>query len=95
MWKYFTAKKTYQYIDAVPQLVHGYNSRIHAAHKLPPAHVNQDAFQQVWNRLVKSSLPSASVKIKHIKKVIQCESLSQNDILQNATEKIGLWKYLK
>ena len=36
MWKYFTDNNTYNYIDALPDLVKDYNNTVHSSIKLTP-----------------------------------------------------------
>ena len=36
MWKFFTARNTLRYIDALPQLVNAYNNTIHSSIKMKP-----------------------------------------------------------
>jgi len=51
MWRYFTHKHTYRYIDVLPDLVHSYNWSYHRSIKTKPALVNHQNAQDVWNTL--------------------------------------------
>lgn len=49
MWKYFTAKNTYKWIDVLDQLVQGYNSSFHRTIQMKPVDVNKNNEKEVWN----------------------------------------------
>lgn len=51
MWRYFTHKNTYRYIDVLQDLTHSYNWTFHRSIKTKPALVNRDNAQVVWNTL--------------------------------------------
>ena len=41
MYKYFTAKNTYRYVDVIQSLVDGYNNTYHRSIKMKPASVRK------------------------------------------------------
>ena len=51
MWRYFTAKKTMQYIDILPDLVYSYNHTVHRSMKMRPTDVTVDNEKQIWHTL--------------------------------------------
>ncbi|XP_060578728.1 uncharacterized protein LOC132735754 [Ruditapes philippinarum] len=66
MYRYFTHKRTYNYLDILPDLVRNYNSRPHSSlrGKLPnEVTANNEA--TIWKRLYVDSLKPQSKKRKH------------------------------
>ena len=51
MYRYFTARNTYRYVDALPALVQGYNVTKHRSIGMPPRDVTWANQRQVWQRL--------------------------------------------
>ena len=51
MWRYFTHKNTYQYIDILQDLMHAYNHGYHSSIKMCPSEVNPSNIMTVWNNL--------------------------------------------
>ena len=51
MYRYFTYKQTYRYMEVLPSLVDGYNRRIHSAHGLAPISVTQKNEHEVFQIL--------------------------------------------
>lgn len=56
MWKYFTANSTLKYIDALDDLVSGYNNRYHRTIQMAPAQVNKKNEKQLWKKLYSNYL---------------------------------------
>ena len=50
LWKYFTSRNTYKWLDVLPKIVHAYNHSKHRVIKTKPADVNKENAQIVWNR---------------------------------------------
>ena len=48
MFRYFTAKGTYKYIDILDDLVESYNNSYHRTIKMAPIDVNIDNQDVVW-----------------------------------------------
>jgi Integrase core domain len=48
MWRYFTSKSTYRYIDKLPALINAYNSSHHRTIGMEPKQVNRTNVLQVW-----------------------------------------------
>ena len=51
MYRYFTARNTYRYVDALPYLVQGYNATKHRSIGMAPRDVTRAEERQVWQRL--------------------------------------------
>lgn len=51
MWRYFTHKNTYRYIDVLQDLLYAYNHSYHSSIKMCPCDVNSDNIMTVWNNL--------------------------------------------
>ena len=64
MWRYFTAKKTMQYIDVLPALVDSYNRSKHRSIQKKPINVTQDNEREVWHTLYGERENKEPVKYK-------------------------------
>ena len=51
MWKYFSAERTFRYIDVLPELLQSYNERIHRMIGMVPIEVNEQNAKKVWMRM--------------------------------------------
>lgn len=51
MWRYFTHKNTYKYIDILQDLMHAYNHSYHSSIKMSPCDVNSNNILTVWTNL--------------------------------------------
>ena len=52
MFKYFTDNNTYNYIDALPELVEDYNNTVHSSTKLTPTDASKEENElKVWRNL--------------------------------------------
>lgn len=51
MWKYFTSRNTYKWLQVLPKIVHAYNHSKHRVIKMRPADVNKENAMLVWERL--------------------------------------------
>ena len=51
LWRYFTHKNTFRYVDIIQALVHAYNHTVHSSIKMAPAHVNATNILKVWRSL--------------------------------------------
>ena len=61
-YKYMTTHNTPKYLEALPELVQRYNTRIHSSTQMVPADVTPDNASVIWRRLYKPSdtLPISS-----------------------------------
>lgn len=51
LWKYFTSRNTYKWLEVLPKVVHSYNHSRHRTIKMKPADVNEENAMLVWERL--------------------------------------------
>ena len=51
IWRYFTAKNTYRWVDDLSKFVDGYNHSFHRSIKMKPADVTPENAMEVWLRL--------------------------------------------
>ncbi|MEL7307314.1 MAG: DDE-type integrase/transposase/recombinase [Pseudomonadota bacterium] len=51
LWKYFTSRNTYKWLEVLPKIVHSYNHSKHRIIKMNPADVNKENAMLVWERL--------------------------------------------
>lgn len=51
MWRYFTHKNTYRYLDILQDLLYSYNHSYHRSIKMCPSDVNSNNIMLVWNNL--------------------------------------------
>ena len=51
LWKYFTSRNSYKWLDVLPKIVHAYNHSKHRIIKMKPADVNRENATLVWERL--------------------------------------------
>lgn len=51
MWRYFTHKNTYRYVDILQDLIYSYNHSYHRSIKMAPYEVNFDNIMTVWRNL--------------------------------------------
>ena len=51
MYKYFTYKNTYRYIDVLQDFITAYNNTVHSTTGIAPANVNETNVLDVWRRM--------------------------------------------
>jgi hypothetical protein len=51
LYKHFTYKNTYRFIDVLPQFVKGYNATVHSTTGMPPARVTNSDIHAIWERM--------------------------------------------
>lgn len=51
IWKYFTSRNTYKWLEVLPKIVDAYNHSKHRVIKMKPADVNEENAMDVWERL--------------------------------------------
>ena len=51
IWKYFTSRNTYKWLEVLPKIVNAYNRSKHRTIKMKPADVNEENAMIVWERL--------------------------------------------
>ena len=52
LYKYFTYKNTYRYIDVLPKFAKGYNDTVHSATGMAPSRVIDSDVLAIWKRMV-------------------------------------------
>lgn len=88
MWKYFTYKKTYRYIDVLPKLVEGYNNRTHRSIGMKPINVTEENAHIAWNTLYKdlfSPLNNPKLKVGDVVRLNITKGVFQKSYEQNWT----------
>lgn len=51
LWKYFTSRNSYKWLEVLPKVLHSYNHSKHRIIKMKPADVNKENAMIVWERL--------------------------------------------
>lgn len=51
LWRYFTHKNTFRFVNVIQLLVRAYNHTVHSSIKIAPAHVTDTNILQVWKTL--------------------------------------------
>lgn len=93
MWKYFTHRQTYTYIDILQDLVRGYNRSYHRSIKQSPESVNKRNEYQVWSTLYKE-LPrspktdTSSLREGDIVRISKAKGTFEKGYLSNWTEEL-------
>ena len=89
LWKIFTAKNTWNWIDELPNVMYGYNHHIHRTIKRRPVDVTRENANEVWNRLYaerKSGTRSKDIKVGDRVKISKVKSVFAKGYLPNWTE---------
>lgn len=76
MYKYFTGKNTYRYIDVLDKFVEGYNNTVHSTTGMPPALVSARDVLKIWQRMQARTVAAAAPR-KAIYKVGQTVRISK------------------
>jgi hypothetical protein len=64
LWRYFTHKNTYRYVDVIQALANAYNNTVHSSIKMAPAKVNDKNVLQVWKNLYSKEESYITPKLK-------------------------------
>ena len=51
LYKYFTYKNTYRFVNVLQQFVKAYNNTVNTAHGMAPAAVTDKHVLQIWTRM--------------------------------------------
>ena len=51
MWRYFTFKQTYRYLDIIHDLIKSYNNTHHRTIKTTPTNVNKENEKEIWSNI--------------------------------------------
>ena len=57
VYKYMTSRNSPKYLEALPDLVHRYNTRLHSSIKMAPADVTRENADVIWRCLYKPTPP--------------------------------------
>lgn len=63
MWRYFTHRNTYRYVDVLDDLLYSYNHSVHSSIKMRPCDVNFNNIMTVWRNLYEKK----KEKIKNVR----------------------------
>ena len=64
IYKYFTYKNMYSYIDVLPKFVRAYNATVHSATGLAPSRVTDSDILAIWRRMNDKRSRARTVKAK-------------------------------
>ena len=66
IYKYFTYKNTYRYIDVLPKFVKAYNATVHTTTGMAPAKVTDSDVLAIWRRMndKRSRVPTVRPKFR-------------------------------
>jgi len=64
LYKYFTYKNTYRYIDLLPKFVKAYNDTVHSSKGMAPSRVTDSHILAIWNRINEKRLRIRAVRAK-------------------------------
>jgi len=66
LYKYFTYKNSYRFIDVLPKFVRAYNDTVHSATGITPSLVTDSDVLAIWNRMedCRRGLPVAKAKFR-------------------------------
>lgn len=64
MWRYFTHRSTYKYIDILPELMYAYNHSYHTSIKMRPCDVNSNNIKTVWDNLYNRSIHTTTLSVR-------------------------------
>jgi len=72
LYKYFTYKNTWRFVDVLPDFVTGYNSTVRSTTGMPPALVTDSGVLAIWKRMneKRSRIPIARPKfhvVQHVR----------------------------
>ena len=56
LYKYFSHKNSYRYIDILADFVKGYNATVHSSTVMAPANVTDSDVLTIWKRLLKNGV---------------------------------------
>ena len=64
LYKYFTYKITYRYIDVLPKFVKAYNDTVHSSTGMAPSRVTDSDILAIWKRMKEKRLRIRAVRAK-------------------------------
>lgn len=90
MWRYFTYKNTFKYIDVLEDLIGAYNSTYHSSIKEKPVNVTSENQDTAWHRLydIKLKPSTADFKIGDYVRISQTRAQFKKGYMGNWTSEI-------
>jgi len=64
LYKYFTYKNTYRYIDVLPKFVKAYNDTVHPSTGMAPSRVTDSDILAIWKRMKEKRLRIRAIRAK-------------------------------
>ena len=89
LWKYFTAKNTYKWLDVLQDIVYAYNHRKHRTIDCPPASVDETNAMTVWRRLYgnrRTGQTRGDIRVGDLVRISKVKSVFEKGYLPNWTE---------
>ena len=65
MYKYFTFKNSYRYVDVLADFVTGYNATVHRSTGIASASVTNSYVLAIWKRLQRTNKRERVIKAKY------------------------------
>ena len=65
MWRYFTYKQTYKYVDVLQDLMNSYNNSYHRTIKTTPANVNKNNEKKIWKIMYGDYIHNNEINFKY------------------------------
>jgi len=63
LYKYFTYKNTFRYIDILPKFVRAYNDTVHSTTGMAQSRVTDSDVLAIWKQMTRRSIHMAKVKV--------------------------------
>jgi len=89
LYKYFTHKNTYRYVDVLSDFVSGYNATVHGSTGMAPAYVTDSDLLALWKRMQKRR-GKMHVKTADIGSANTLESVRRRPNLPSRPNKISV-----
>jgi hypothetical protein len=88
LWKYFTAKNTYKWLNVLQDIVYAYNHRKHRIIGCAPASVNETNAMMIWSKLYGNRRrgEAGDIKVGDIVRISKVKSVFEKGYLPNWTE---------
>ena len=88
LWKYFTAKNTYKWLNVLQDIVYAYNHKRHRIIGCTPASVNERNAMMIWSKLYgnRKSGKAGDIKEGDVVRISKVKSVFEKGYLPNWTE---------
>jgi len=94
LYKYFTYKNTYRYVDVLPKFVRAYNDTVHSATCMAPSRVTDSDVLAIWKRM-EDRRPGVGVAKAKFRLGQQCVSAMRRLSLPRAPSRILARRYFE